>query len=60
MKADSQKSIEELSQQIEKNIICNYDDIEFLGEVNPTGAIERGYKMHKACINNCPFLLYEY
>jgi hypothetical protein len=55
---ESQRSIEDLSQQIEKNIICSYDDIEFLGEVNPVGYAERGYKMHKVCINDCPFLLY--
>ena len=58
--ASSAKNIAELDNQIKKHIICSEDDIEILDELSPQGQKARGYKILKACINDCPFMIHQY
>jgi hypothetical protein len=55
-----QKNITEIAEQIEKNILCSYDEIEFLGEISPEGADLRGYRIYRACLNDCPYMVHAY
>lgn len=55
-----QKNISEVAEQIQKNVLCEYEEIEFLGEILPESGEQRGYRIHKACLNDCPYMVHAY
>ena len=58
VRASQGRNPRELMESIDKMVLCEWEDVEFLGEVG--SGEQRGYRIWKCCIDDCPYMLHEY